>query len=109
MSCNFCEIVNGYVDEESFRTLLLKLSAAIEEDIKDVKSAVNNVENAVSTKIQPSTTLAMIDTQIDNSTITFLRTYIKDAQGNITSYKDTSLDGTTPYTTTGTVDVFPGA
>ena len=29
MSCNFCEIANGYVDQESFRTLMLKMMKSL--------------------------------------------------------------------------------
>lgn len=52
-----------------------------------------------------STTMAMVDKQVDDSIIRFLRTYIKDSTGTITSTVDTNLDGITAYTPTGTVDV----
>ena len=67
MSCNFCEIANGYVDQESFRTLMLKM----------MKSLVD----AETSESSSSQTLPLSDN--NNGTVTyFLRTYVRDYQGN---------------------------
>lgn len=88
MSCNFCEIANGYVDAESFRTLMLKMTKALVD--------------AETSESSSSQTLPLADT--DNGVTTyFLRTYVRDYQGNLISTKDTTLDGSTTYTPTGTV------
>ena len=89
MSCNFCEIANGYVDAESFRTLMLKM----------MKSLVD----AETSESSSSQTLPLADTQSDDSVVYFLRTYVRDYQGNLINTIDTTLDGSTPYTPTGTV------
>ena len=91
MSCNFCEIANGYVDAESFRTLMLKM--------------MNALVNAETTESSSSQTLPLADTQSDNSVVYFLRTYVRDYQGNLITTKDTTLDGSTTYTPTGTVSI----
>lgn len=88
MSCNFCEIANGYVDQESFRTLMLKM----------MKSLVD----AETSESSSSQTLPLSDN--NNGVVTyFLRTYVRDYQGNLINTIDTTLDGSTPYTATGTV------
>ena len=89
MACNFCEIANGFVDPESFRTLMLKMMKALVD--------------AETSESSSSQTLPLSDTQLDNSVVYFLRTYVRDYQGNLINTIDTTLDGTTPYTPTGTV------
>lgn len=91
MSCNFCEIVNGYVDAESFRTLMLKMmKSLVDAEISESSS---------------SQTLPLADTQLDNSVVYFLRTYVRNYQGSLINTIDTTLDGSTPYTPTGTVSL----
>lgn len=89
MACNFCEIANGFVDPESFRTLMLKM----------MKTLVDSETSESSS----SQTLPLSDTQSDNTVVYFLRTYVRDYQGNLLNTVDTTLDGSTSYTPTGTV------
>ena len=89
MACNFCEIANGFVDPESFRTLMLKM----------MKTLVDSETSESSS----SPTLPLSDTQSDNTVVYFLRTYVRDYQGNLLNTVDTTLDGSTSYTPTGTV------
>lgn len=91
MSCNFCEIANGYVDPESFRTLMLKM--------------MKTLVDAETSESSSSQTLPLADTQEDDSVVYFLRTYVRNYQGNLINTIDTTLDGSTPYTPTGTVSI----
>ena len=88
-TCNPCQCLGGSTDPESFIASVLTI-------LCDLSSKAEN---------KTSTTLAMVDKQVDDSIIRFLRTYIKDSTGTITSTVDTNLDGITAYTPTGTVDV----
>lgn len=65
MSCNFCEIANGYVDAESFRTFMLKLTNnngtkldtanttlnTIKSTTATINTKVSNIYNYLTTKI----------------------------------------------------------
>ncbi|KQW11424.1 hypothetical protein [Streptomyces sp. Root369] len=55
---------------------------------------------------QPERDLAVLcDTAADGSVTTFLRDYARDAAGTVTGHADYALDGSAPYTPTGTVGV----
>lgn len=78
--------LNG-LDKEGYRTLMAKLAY----------KATNDAANSI---------FPLIDRN-DDGDVSFLRRYIMDSAGNISSFVDTELDGVTPYTVTGTVVAFP--
>ncbi|TFV33226.1 hypothetical protein E4K10_30705 [Streptomyces sp. T1317-0309] len=56
----------------------------------------------------PVQTFALCDTAPDGTVVTFLRHLAYDCDGLVSTVTDTAVDGTTPYTPTGTVGLCSG-
>lgn len=86
LGCDPCNCT-GMLDTETYRVNVIRLLCALKE------------------KPVASSSVTMIDTLDDESTVEFIRTYQKDATGTVTGYTDIDLNGD-PYTVQGTVSFY---
>lgn len=86
LGCDPCNCT-GMLDTETYRVNVIRLLCALKD------------------KPLASSAVTMVDTLQDDSQVQFIRNYTKDAEGNITGYEDTTLDGSA-YTVQGTVSFY---
>jgi len=86
LGCDPCNCT-GMLDTETYRVNVIRLLCALKD------------------KPLASSAVTMVDTLQDDSQVQFIRNYTKDAEGNITGYEDTTLDGEA-YTVQGTVSFY---